>query len=143
MYNINPFNPFQGVNPAYLPPNSPVNMHGASFNQIIKVNGRGGAEAYQMPANSQVLLLDETQPVLWLKQTDGAGYPSLTAYDITPHEDKAAPDMQKLEERITKIEEVINNESYFANNSRKITDDGAGKTSNSLNKKLWQSDGDG
>ena len=100
MYNLNPFNPYQGVNPAYL---SQVNNSLHPVNQIIKVNGRGGADAYQMPPNSQALLLDETQPVIWLKQTDGAGYPTLTAYDIKPHEEKPVPDMQSLEQRIKEI----------------------------------------
>ena len=143
MYPANPFNPYQGVNPAYLAPNFTPNTHANSFNQIIKVNGRGGAEAYQMPPNAQALLLDETQPLLWLKQTDGAGYPSLTAYDIKPHEEKPIPDMQTLEQRIAKIEEVINNEPYFANNSRKITSDGTGKADGSDNQILRKPAGNG
>ena len=114
MYQPNPFNPYQ-MNPAYANPN----LHPVNQNQIIKVNGRGGAEAYQMPPNAQVLLLDETQPILWLKQTDGAGYPTLNAYDIKPHEEKPLPDMQSLEERITKIEEALKNESNHTNNGRK------------------------
>ena len=122
MYPVNPFNPYQN-NPAYLQQHQLP-----TANQIIKVNGRGGAEAYQMPPNSQVLLLDETQPVLWLKQTDGAGYPSLTAYDIKPHEEKPIPDMKSLEERITRIEEAIKNEPYTANTSSKKPDDVTGKT---------------
>lgn len=124
MYQPNPFNPYQ-MNPAYANPNlHPITQN---QNQIIKVNGRGGAEAYQMMPNSQVLLLDETQPILWLKQTDGAGYPSLNAYDIKPHEEKPLPDMQSLEERITKIEEAMKNESYHTNNGRKKPDDASGK----------------
>ena len=120
MYPTNPFNPYPTVNPAYLS-NMNNNMHLNNANQIIKVNGRNGAEAYQMPPNSQVLLLDETQPLLWLKQTDGAGYPTLNAYDIKPHEEKPVPDYNTLEERIAKIEEVLKNESYHTNNSRKVT----------------------
>ena len=134
MYPINPFNPYQGVNPTYL--NQPNNVHGGNANQIIKVNGRGGAETYQMPPNGQVLLLDETQPIIWLKQTDGAGYPTLTAYDIKPHEEKAMPDMRSLEERIAKIEEVIKNEPYTSNNSKKVTENVTGKGNGSDNKVL-------
>ena len=43
--------------------------------RIVRVSGRPGAEAYQMAPNSEVLLLDETAPIVWLKTTDGAGYP--------------------------------------------------------------------
>lgn len=138
MYPANPFNPYQGINPAYLQ----NNIHNNS-NQIIKVNGRGGADAYQMPPNSQVLLLDETQPLLWLKQTDGAGYPSLTAYDIKPHEEIPLPDVKTLEQRIAKIEEVLNNEPYIANDNKKLTYDGAGKTNGPNDKGQRQSNGFG
>lgn len=125
MYQPNPFNPYQ-VNPAFASQMN-QNLHQMNTNQIIKVNGRGGAEAYQMMPNSQVLLLDETQPILWLKQTDGAGYPSLNAYDIKPHEEAPAPDMKSLEDRITKIEEVLRHESDHTNNGRKISDAPASK----------------
>ena len=114
MYPANPFNPYPNINPAYLS-NVNNNIHS---NQIIKVNGRNGAEAYQMPPNSQVLLLDETQPLLWLKQTDGAGYPTLNAYDIEPHKEKPTPDYKTLEDRIARIEEVIKNEPYNSNNGK-------------------------
>lgn len=55
---------------------------------IVKVNGRNGAEAFQMGPNSQVLLLDETAPVLWLASTDGAGYKTVSAFDISLHQDQ-------------------------------------------------------
>lgn len=42
--------------------------------EVIKVNGRGGANAFQMGPNSSILLLDETDNIVWLAQTDGAGY---------------------------------------------------------------------
>lgn len=118
MYPINPFNPYQGVNPSYI--QGQTNIHNANGNQIVKVNGRGGADAYQMPPNSQALLLDETQPIVWLKQTDGAGYPTVSAYDITPHEEVKMPDMKSLEERIAKIEEVLKNESYHPSNVKQV-----------------------
>ena len=132
MYQANPFNPYQ-LNPAYANQIT-QNLHAMNQNQIIKVNGRGGAEAYQMMPNSQALLLDETQPLLWLKQTDGAGYPSLTAYDIKPHEEAPVPDMKNLEERISKIEEVIKHESNYSNNGRQKSNDDAGKTNDAGSK---------
>ena len=132
MYPTNPFNPYPSVNPAYLS-NVNNNLHS---NQIIKVNGRNGAEAYQMPPNSQVLLLDETQPLLWLKQTDGAGYPTLNAYDIKPHEEKPTPDYKTLEDRIARIEEVINNEPYNSNNGKQNAHYEPSKTNGSDDKIL-------
>ena len=56
--------------------------------EVVRVNGKNGAEAFQMLPNSSILLLDETAPIVWLKTTDGAGYPTITPYDISPHVDK-------------------------------------------------------
>ena len=89
-----------------------------------------------MPPNSQTLLLDETQPILWLKQTDGAGYPTVTAYDIKPHEEAPVPDMKSLEERISRIEEAMKHEPDYTSNVRKATDVSSGKKNGSDDKVL-------
>ena len=75
--------------------------------RIVRVSGRPGAEAYQMAPNSETLLLDETAPIVWLKITDGAGYPRLIPYDITPHEE-TQPDYKSFEERLKRLEDLIN-----------------------------------
>lgn len=79
--------------------------------QIIKVNGEPGAMAYQMPANSSALLLDESAPIVWLAQTDGAGYKTVTPYKIEPYQKKQVPDISSLEERIARLEGMINGKS--------------------------------
>ena len=81
-----------------------------SYNQqqIVKVNGINGAQAYQLLPNSSVLLLDETAPRLFLKQTDGAGYPNVTAYKLEPYVEEKQPDIKDLVDRITKLEETVN-----------------------------------
>ena len=75
---------------------------------VTKVNGENGARAYQIGANSSALLLDETGLLVWLITTDGAGYKTVTPYDITPHKVAPAPDYGSLESRIKKLEDLIN-----------------------------------
>lgn len=88
--------------------------------EVVKVNGRPGAEAFTLAADSSALLLDTSAPIVWLVQTDGAGYKSLLPYDITPHEEKPPEDKYKsLEERITKLEESINGKSNTSNVKRR------------------------
>jgi hypothetical protein len=88
--------------------------------EVIKVNGRPGADAFNMAPNCSALLLDTTAPIVWLVQTDGAGYKSLLPYDIKPHEEKPPEDKYKtLEDRIAKLEEIINGKSNTANAKRK------------------------
>ena len=103
------YDPYTG-RPIYMPKT-------AKQQDIISVNGKAGAEAYAMGPNSKALLLDSTQPVVWLKVTDGAGYATLDGYDLTPHTEKTpeseARDMvTELDRRLSKIEtllEVITN----------------------------------
>lgn len=87
--------------------------------RITKVNGENGAKAYQLPPNSEALLLDETAPIVWLKTTDGAGYPSLAPYSITPYEPTPPVDVNGLEQRIKRLEEIINGKPDNAGTKRR------------------------
>ena len=75
--------------------------------QVVRVNGRGGAETYALAPNSSALLLDETAPVVWLVQTDGAGYKTLNPYNIEPVKPAPSVDVSSLESRVAKLEELI------------------------------------
>jgi len=108
-------NPYMNYNP-YVPQDNVYNSLSGK-QEIVKVNGEGGARAYQMPPNSSALLLDEIEPLVCLKTTDGAGYPNLTAYQISPRQEQKQPDIRSLEERIARLEGMIHNESYSRNAS--------------------------
>jgi len=77
--------------------------------EVVKVNGKNGVDAYQIPPNSSALLLDTTASMVWLVQTDGAGYKTSTPYDITPHIPEEEVQYKTLEERIAKLEEIMSN----------------------------------
>ena len=85
---------------------------------IVKVNGENGANAFQMGPNSRILLLDENNPIVWLVQTDGAGYKTVTPYDILPHKITPSIDINSLEERIAALEERINAKSHSGTNNK-------------------------
>ena len=87
--------------------------------EVVKVNGINGVNAYQMPPNSSALLLDTTDSIVWLVQTDGAGYKTSTPYDITPHVSQEETQYKTLEERIAKLEESINAKSNTKPTTRK------------------------
>lgn len=77
LYNGNQFQPqFQ----------QPIVTSQPQSQQVVRVHGEDGAKAYNLPPNSSALLLDETQNIVWLKMTDGAGYPTVTGYEINPNE---------------------------------------------------------
>lgn len=49
-------------------------------NQLIRVTGIEGARAYQMNANSTVALFDSGSDVMYIKSTDGAGFPTIRTF---------------------------------------------------------------
>ena len=71
---------------------------------IIRVNGENGVDAFQMGPNSDALLLDETSPIVWFVQTDGAGYKTKTPYSITPYVPEPSPEMKTMDERFASID---------------------------------------
>ena len=106
----NPFiNPY-GMAPQYQPP-----VMQQATQQVVRVNGENGARAYQIGPNSSAILLDESGLMVWLVTSDGAGYKTVQAYDIAPHKTSPAPDYGSLEDRIKKLEDIVN--GYTCNSS--------------------------
>lgn len=66
----------QWVVPGNTPQNGPQNTNQAPQDGLIRVTGMQGAKAYQMPANSRAALFDDTDDIVIIKMTDGAGFPS-------------------------------------------------------------------
>lgn len=93
--------------------------------QIVKVSGENGARAYQMGANSSALLLDESGLMVWLVTSDGAGWKTVSAYDIAPHQTEPQPDYGSLESRIKKLEEIVNGNTRNTSTTRKAKSDDA------------------
>lgn len=102
-FNFNQYNPYSFMNPyqQQVQPTQPQT-------QVVRVNGENGARAYQMGANSSALLLDESGLMIWLVTSDGAGYKTVTNYDIKPHQELPKPDYTTLESRIERLEMIVN-----------------------------------
>lgn len=103
MTQYNPFNPY-GFG-QYQQPFQTVQQQSV---QVVKVNGENGARAYQIGPNSSALLLDESGLMVWLCTTDGAGYKTVSAYDISPHQVAPPIDYDSIEQRIKRLEEFVN-----------------------------------
>lgn len=75
--------------------------------EIVKVNGEAGARAFQMAPNSSLFLADATNPnLIWLVQTDGAGYLTPTPLDVSIHQEQPQPNYSNLEERVKHLEDM-------------------------------------
>jgi hypothetical protein len=84
--------------------------------QIIQVNGKASVDTIQLAPNSSVLVMDTSAPIVWMCVSDGVGKVTATPYDITIHKEAPPIDMTTIEERITRLERVIeevqNGKSY-------------------------------
>ena len=117
----NPFFPYGN----FMPQVQQMPQQAQPQMQIVKVNGENGAKAFNMGANSSALLLDESGLMVWLVTSDGAGYRTVSAYDIKPHEVAPAPDYGSLESRIERLEMIVNGNARNPSANRKNKSDDA------------------
>lgn len=80
--------------------------------QLIRVTGMDGAKAYQMPPNSVVPLFDADNDIMYVKSTDGAGFPTIRAFTFQPIEDPQPQDQQyvtrvEFENAMMQLKEAI------------------------------------
>lgn len=61
---------------------------------LIRVNGIEGAKAYQMSANSIVSLFDANEDIMYIKSTDGAGFPSIRTFSFSEVKEENKPAQQ-------------------------------------------------
>lgn len=73
----NPMTPYQPYGMQFQQRMQPFSsVMDASPRDLIRVTGMEGAKAYQMPPNSRAALFDDADDVVFIKMTDGAGFPS-------------------------------------------------------------------
>lgn len=68
---------------------------------LIRVTGIDGARAYQMQPNSVVPLFDSDNDIMYIKSTDGAGFPTIKAFTFAPYE---ATQTQSQNDYVTRAE---------------------------------------
>lgn len=82
-------NPYT-LNSPMNPSNPYMNTYNAVQNQmvnnLIRVTGMDGAKAYQMQPNSTVALFDSNEDIMYIKSTDGAGFPTIRTFGFSPIE---------------------------------------------------------
>lgn len=76
--------------------------------ELIKVKNEESARQFRMGPNSDVLLLDERDPILYHVQTDGAGYVDVMSYDLIPRMKVQPVDINQLAQRIAQLEDTLN-----------------------------------
>lgn len=100
--------------------------------KVPEVNGMNGANAYQIGANSSVLLLDTNLPIVYLKQTDGGGYATVTAFDLVAHKDAETKNIEDIKSRLDRLEEFINEQVTNAGSNKQFAQQSASSTDNAV-----------
>ncbi len=100
----NPYYPYTPTIPTYTAP--------LKQETVLTVNGYNGANACQMAPNSSKLALDISGTMIWLIVTDGAGYKTITPYDIFDHKEQPpaqtpSVDLSVIEARLSKLEAFV------------------------------------
>ena len=57
-------------------------MNNYQLNQYAIVNGLEGAKAYNMPANSSIMLMDVSNPYVYMKTTNQMGQATLRCFKL-------------------------------------------------------------
>lgn len=96
---------------AYSTPNFNFNTQGQ---QLVRVTGLEGAKAFNMQPNSTVALFDNNEDFMYIKVTDGAGFPSIRKFSFT---------------EVLENDNVVNSENWvsreeFEQFKREVTDIG-------------------
>ena len=79
----NPYASLLGQTPYYNQPMNNQPFPQQTPQNLIRVNGIEGAKAYQMSANSTVALFDTNEDIMYVKTTDGAGFPVIRIFSFT------------------------------------------------------------
>lgn len=122
MAYFNPYQPMGYGGPYGYPSGGPQNAAGgpqAFMGQVTRVNGKGGAETFRMAPNSSILLMDEHDPIVWLKTTDGAGYATVAPYSVAPYQPAPVVDVNSLEDRVKRLEEMLSGKPDDADAKRR------------------------
>jgi hypothetical protein len=90
---------YQPYNQYYQPINPYINPTVQSTTQtsLTRVTGIDGAKAYQMPANSTVALFDNNDDLMYIKTTDGAGFPTIRCFEFKERVAETAQNVSNTE----------------------------------------------
>lgn len=125
----NPYAALLGQNMYSQPQNNQQFFTQEPCQNLIRVNGIDGAKAYQMPANSTVALFDSNNDIMYVKSTDGAGFPSIRTFSFT--ETKEETKQAETTDYISRKEfedfkkELMNNGKQSIQRTKSINDKSA------------------
>lgn len=96
-----------GYQQPYYPYGAPQGQQMRPQQQVLHVSGKEGLKALKLAPDSSALVLDDTAPLVWLCQTDSAGYMTQAAYSIAPYVEPEPVDLDALNARLERLEVLL------------------------------------
>ena len=107
----NPYQPqYQMYQPTVQQPAAQQLSVQTSQNSIIWVSGDNEAAMYPIAPNNAVTLWSQTEPVVYLKQADASGKPTMKIYDLVERSAPSTASQSKPEDYATKsdLSSIVN-----------------------------------
>lgn len=126
-YNPNLYSPYGQPQPySWSQPiwtNNPQTNSTQPVNGLVSVTGIDGAKAFQLPPNSSVPLFDSNEDILYVKTTDGGGFPTIKTYRFTLMDESSKPaedyvsraEFEELERKINNIQIGMKPRNHHSN----------------------------
>ena len=99
---------------------------GYPSNNLIRVTGIDGAKAYQMGPNSTMALFDGAEDLMYIKSTDGAGFPTIRTFkfeEVPPTGMSAATEYMTRAEVEAYVEQFVSEKSTKSNSRKSKNND--------------------
>lgn len=94
---------YQSYFPATYQPIQPIQTTQQPQTSIIWVSGEQEAQSYPVAPNNAVALWDSSGSVIYLKQADASGKPTIKAYDLTERAQGASAAAQAQEDKLASL----------------------------------------
>ena len=91
--------------------------------ELPRVNGYDGALRFPLGPNSRIALFDGNEDIMYIKQTDAGGYPTVTRYRFMPEEQTTNSGQQyvTVDEFNTFKEELLNGQQLIRESSEQTS----------------------
>lgn len=95
--------------------------------ELPRVNGYDGALRFPLGPNSRIALFDGNDDIMYIKQTDAGGYPTITRYRFAPDDQSVKSGQQYVTmDEFNKFKEDLLNGRQFIRESSDSTNRGTG-----------------
>nr|DAR49662.1 MAG TPA: hypothetical protein [Caudoviricetes sp.] len=105
-----------------------MNMTPQTPTTLTRVTGIDGAKAYQMTPNSTVALFDNNEDIMYIKTTDGAGFPTIRTFafnEVVANNNSVSENVDYVtRDEFNKLkEELLNGKQSISRSKSNLTTD--------------------